>query len=229
VNSDKRVTSPQFRAEAPNEPERAQPTPGAADEKLHQQVQEVATAAIAVGLAAQVPPPAVSLDSANTFAVMNTANPPAIAQTQASRGAQEFLRRSEYVQNNSVLGQNSSPIAPAEGGASGLVGGAMTPFVLDGAQPSSTHPARQRLPHRVGQEADENVRPHAIFFVVPDGADQQLLFERTGRMPKSVTVVIGHDTVVITLHEALSPAERGAGASPDGASQGAGASSAAFR
>jgi uncharacterized protein YbcI len=44
-------------------------------------------------------------------------------------------------------------------------------------------------------------------------------FERTGRMPKSVTVVLGHDTVVITLHEALSPAERALAKSSTGAEQ----------
>jgi uncharacterized protein YbcI len=43
--------------------------------------------------------------------------------------------------------------------------------------------------------------------------------ERTGRLPKSVTVVLGHDTVVITLHEALSPAERSLAKSPAGAAQ----------
>lgn len=44
-------------------------------------------------------------------------------------------------------------------------------------------------------------------------------FERTGRMPKSVTVVLGQETVVITLHEALSPAERALAQSPVGAAQ----------
>jgi uncharacterized protein YbcI len=44
-------------------------------------------------------------------------------------------------------------------------------------------------------------------------------FERTGRMPKSVTAVLGQDTVVITLHEALSPAERALAQSPSGAAQ----------
>lgn len=38
-------------------------------------------------------------------------------------------------------------------------------------------------------------------------------------MPKSVTVVLGQDTVVITLHEALSPAERALAQSPAGAAQ----------
>ncbi len=44
-------------------------------------------------------------------------------------------------------------------------------------------------------------------------------FERTGRMPKSVTVVLGENTVVITLHEALSPAERALAQDPAGAAQ----------
>ena len=32
--------------------------------------------------------------------------------------------------------------------------------------------------------------------------------ERTGHVPKAVTVVLSNDTLVITLHEALTPAER---------------------
>lgn len=44
-------------------------------------------------------------------------------------------------------------------------------------------------------------------------------FERTGRMPTSVTVVLGESTVVITLHAALSPAERALAQSPAGAAQ----------
>ena len=32
--------------------------------------------------------------------------------------------------------------------------------------------------------------------------------ERTGHMPKAVTVVASEDTVVLTLHEALTPAEK---------------------
>ncbi|MGH7137799.1 MAG: Na-translocating system protein MpsC family protein [Pirellulales bacterium] len=43
--------------------------------------------------------------------------------------------------------------------------------------------------------------------------------ERTGRMPKSVTVVLGEGTVAITLHGALSPAERALAKSPIGAAQ----------
>ena len=44
-------------------------------------------------------------------------------------------------------------------------------------------------------------------------------FERTGRMPASVTVVLGQETIVITLHGALSPAERALASSPAGAEQ----------
>lgn len=46
-------------------------------------------------------------------------------------------------------------------------------------------------------------------------------FERQTRgfMPNSVTVVMSEDTLVITLHGALSPAEKALAASPAGASQ----------
>ena len=37
---------------------------------------------------------------------------------------------------------------------------------------------------------------------------KELQQERTGHPPKAVTVVIGDDMLVITLHDALSPAER---------------------
>ena len=42
---------------------------------------------------------------------------------------------------------------------------------------------------------------------------------RTGHVPKSVSVVLSDHTLVITLHEALSPAERALANSPDGASR----------
>jgi uncharacterized protein YbcI len=43
-------------------------------------------------------------------------------------------------------------------------------------------------------------------------------FERqsTGHLPRSVTVVLSDDTLVITLHGALSPAEKAVVTSPDG-------------
>jgi uncharacterized protein YbcI len=46
-------------------------------------------------------------------------------------------------------------------------------------------------------------------------------FERrtTSRVPKSVTVVLSGDTLVITLHGALSPAEKALAMSPEGIAQ----------
>jgi uncharacterized protein YbcI len=43
--------------------------------------------------------------------------------------------------------------------------------------------------------------------------------ERTGHAPKAVTVVLSEDTLVVTLHEALTPAERALAQSPAGAAQ----------
>jgi uncharacterized protein YbcI len=42
---------------------------------------------------------------------------------------------------------------------------------------------------------------------------------QTGYAPKAVTVVLSEDTVVVTLHEALSPAEKALARSPEGAAQ----------
>ena len=43
--------------------------------------------------------------------------------------------------------------------------------------------------------------------------------QRTGHAPKSVTVVLSGDTLVITLHGALSPAEQAMAQSPEGAAK----------
>jgi uncharacterized protein YbcI len=43
--------------------------------------------------------------------------------------------------------------------------------------------------------------------------------QRTGHVPKAVTVVLSEDTLVVTLHEALSPAEKALAQSPAGAAQ----------
>jgi uncharacterized protein YbcI len=43
--------------------------------------------------------------------------------------------------------------------------------------------------------------------------------ERTGHTPKSVTVVLSEDTLVVTLHGALSPAEKALARTPKGAAQ----------
>ena len=43
--------------------------------------------------------------------------------------------------------------------------------------------------------------------------------QRTGHAPRAVTVVLSEDTLVITLHGALSPAEKGLAQTPAGAAQ----------
>jgi len=43
--------------------------------------------------------------------------------------------------------------------------------------------------------------------------------QRTGHSPKAVTAVLSEDTLVVTLHEALSPAEKALAQSPQGAAQ----------
>jgi uncharacterized protein YbcI len=43
--------------------------------------------------------------------------------------------------------------------------------------------------------------------------------QRTGHAPHSVTVVLGGDTLVVTLHGALSPAEKALSATAEGAAQ----------
>ena len=43
--------------------------------------------------------------------------------------------------------------------------------------------------------------------------------QRTGYRPKAVTLVLSDDTLVVTLHEALSPAEKALANTPDGALQ----------
>jgi len=52
-------------------------------------------------------------------------------------------------------------------------------------------------------------------------AEAVTAFQRqtTGHAPRAVTVVLSQDTLVITLHEALSPAERDLARSPEGAAQ----------
>ena len=43
--------------------------------------------------------------------------------------------------------------------------------------------------------------------------------QRTGHAPKAVTVVLSEDTLVVTLHEALSPAEKDLAKTPAGATK----------
>lgn len=50
---------------------------------------------------------------------------------------------------------------------------------------------------------------------VASGLQQQ----RTGHAPKAVTVVLSEDTLVVTLHDALTPAEKALAQNPDGAAR----------
>jgi uncharacterized protein YbcI len=50
-------------------------------------------------------------------------------------------------------------------------------------------------------------------------AATELQQQRTGHQPKSVSVALGGDTVVVTLHGALSPAEQAMAQSPEGAAK----------
>lgn len=48
---------------------------------------------------------------------------------------------------------------------------------------------------------------------------RRLQSERTGHDPKAVIVVLSEDTLVVTLHDALTPAEKAMAQSPDGAAR----------
>jgi uncharacterized protein YbcI len=50
-------------------------------------------------------------------------------------------------------------------------------------------------------------------------AATEFQLQRTGHGPKSVSVVISGDTLVVTLHGALSPAEQALARSPEGAAK----------
>ena len=48
---------------------------------------------------------------------------------------------------------------------------------------------------------------------------RRLQSERTGHAPKAVIVVLSEDTLVVTLHDALTPAEKAMAQSPEGAAR----------
>lgn len=50
-------------------------------------------------------------------------------------------------------------------------------------------------------------------------AAKLLQLERTGHAPRAVTVVMSGDTIVMTMHDALSPAEKALARTPEGAAQ----------
>jgi uncharacterized protein YbcI len=62
---------------------------------------------------------------------------------------------------------------------------------------------------------------HAPLTLAQQIADVARVFQqqRTGHAPKVVTVVLSEDTLVVTLHEALTPAEKALARSPAGAAQ----------
>jgi uncharacterized protein YbcI len=43
--------------------------------------------------------------------------------------------------------------------------------------------------------------------------------QRTGKVPNAVTVVLSGDTLVVTMHDALSPAEKALASTPEGAAK----------
>jgi len=63
---------------------------------------------------------------------------------------------------------------------------------------------------------DQNERKMAVEIAQVASAFQK---QRTGHAPKSVTVVLSEDTLVVTLHEALSPAEKALARSSEGAAK----------
>jgi uncharacterized protein YbcI len=75
--------------------------------------------------------------------------------------------------------------------------------------------AGRRLPPEM------NAMPHSTQTMAEQIAKAATAFQqqRTGHEPKSVSVVLGGDTLVVTLHGALSPAEQAMAQSPEGAAR----------
>jgi len=71
------------------------------------------------------------------------------------------------------------------------------------------HPMKDEAAHHSPQMMAEEIAREATAF-------QQ---QRTGHEPRSVSVVFGGDTVVVTMHGALSPAELAMGQSAEGAAK----------
>jgi uncharacterized protein YbcI len=63
------------------------------------------------------------------------------------------------------------------------------------------------------------VQPYSNSIEELAAAASEFQLQLTGRAPKAVTVVLSEETLVVTLHEALSPAERAFASNPAGASQ----------
>ena len=85
--------------------------------------------------------------------------------------------------------------------------GALAPYA-NGSGPSRSLP-RTNLMTEIESAMAQQVAQVAIAFQT----------ERTGHAPTSVTVVLGGDTLVITLHDALTPVEKALALRPGGAAQ----------
>ncbi|HWB13786.1 MAG TPA: HAMP domain-containing sensor histidine kinase [Pirellulales bacterium] len=129
VSEDGAVTSPRWPSEGA-ERAKGDAVNGVADE-LWRQVELLGASIIRQNVVARVPPPAVPVAPGNSLPAVDAAGELFATQSQQTRGAQEFRRRSEYLQNNSLMAQNPIQSAPADFAASGLVGGVMTPVVID--------------------------------------------------------------------------------------------------
>ena len=81
-------------------------------------------------------------------------------------------------------------------------------FLAFGAGTAARHQGRTEMDKLISTMAQEIAEAASAF-------EQQ----RTGHVPKWVNVVLSEDTLVITLHEALTPAERALAKSPAGAAQ----------
>jgi uncharacterized protein YbcI len=85
--------------------------------------------------------------------------------------------------------------------------GALAPYA--NGSPWSRSLPRTNLMNEIESAMAEQVAQVAIAFQT----------ERTGHAPTSVTVVLGGDTLVITLHDALTPVEKALALRPGGATQ----------
>jgi signal transduction histidine kinase len=124
------VASPQLLPDGAEDAEGGVPLSDVSD-RLRRQLDELAASVIRNELAARLPPPAPLAETQSLLAV-DLAGESFATQSQQTRGAQEFRRRSEYLQNNSLMAQNPIQSTPADLAASGLAGGVMTPLAVDG-------------------------------------------------------------------------------------------------
>ncbi|HEV3023328.1 MAG TPA: HAMP domain-containing sensor histidine kinase, partial [Pirellulales bacterium] len=129
VSDDGMMRSPEL---PPEGFEKAGRTETSTDADLCQKVQALAASLVVSRLVDRLPPPATSAAAIDSSLAVDFANESSLNQSQQMRGNEEFRRRSQYLQNNSVVAQNPIQSAPANLAASGLAGGVMTPLVLDG-------------------------------------------------------------------------------------------------